>query len=160
MNSVIKHLTAISVAGLLSGTALAASTSPDKPFEGVTVEGGVTVDQFPAEVQGGSVASQGDGESAMARASRLSASQASEIAEKAIPGKVVETRLDNENGFLVWETSVVGANGDETQLKIDAGNGRLLAIESGEKGSDETADDREQGDEEGHSRWKFWERKD
>jgi hypothetical protein len=49
---------------------------------------------------------------------------------------------------------VLDPQGKQTELKIDAGNGRLLAATSGAE------DEHKDRDEEKHSSWKFWERDD
>jgi len=169
MKSVPKRVILITVTGVLTGTALAAlaDTAKGKPFEGVVVEDVVVVDQFPTEVQGGSVAVKNDQEAALLAQAKIASAEAARIAEKALPGKVVETKLDEENGYLVWKVGLVGDEGKVHELKIDAGNGRLLAIEAGEKGEQEAANDREDTDgdredrdEQEHDRWKFWEDND
>ena len=123
--------------------------------------------QFPAEVQSGSIAVKDDNETAMAAQAKITSSEAAQIAQKGLPGKVVQTRLDDENGYLVWEVEVIGDQGQKTQLKIDAGDGRLLAVEAGETAEHEGASDREHRDgdredqDEGtHSSWKLWEHND
>lgn len=162
MKSVPKRVILITVTGVLTGTALAAlaDTAKGKPFEGVVVEDVVVVDQFPTEVQGGSVQVKDDKEAALLAQAKLTSGEAARIAEKALSGKVVETQLEEENGYLVWEVELIGDQGQEHQLKIDAGDGRLLAIEAGEKGEHEEVNDREDRDEHEHSRWKFWEDND
>ncbi len=169
MKPIRKSVIAMTVTGVLTGTAVAAvaDTAKGKPFEGVVVEDVVILEQFPAEVQSGSVQAKDEGEKAMAARAKITASEAARIAQTALPGKVVETQLDDENGYLIWEVELIGDQGQETQLKIDAGNGRLLAVEAGEAGEHEEANDREDrdGDREDrddnkHSSWKFWEHDD
>lgn len=137
-----KSLIAITVAGVLAGTALItlAGNAKGKAFEGVTVNDIVVVEQFPAEVQIGSIQLKDDNEQAMATKAKLSSKDAAEIARRALPGKVVETRLSGENGYLIWEVEAVGDKGQEAHLKIDAGNSRLLAIEAGEDGEHQDGD--------------------
>ncbi len=89
----------------------------------------------------------------MAGQARITASKAAKIATTALPGKVIEIKLDDENGYLIWEVEIIDANGHETQLKIDAGNGRLLVAES------EDDEDKDEGKSKGSS-WKFWEDND
>jgi len=165
MKPIRKSVIAITVTGVLTGTAVAAlaDTAKGKPFEGVVVEDVVILEQFPAEVQSGSVQAKDEGEKAMAARAKITSSEAARIAQTALPGKVIETQLDDENGYLVWEVEVIGDQGQEAQLKIDAGDGRLLAVEAGEQGEHEGASDRkdrdgdQDRDDEKHSSWKFWE---
>lgn len=134
-----------------------AKTASTQPFEGIVVEDVVAVDQLPTEVQSGSIKVGTANEQAMAGMAKLGAFDALQIATKANPGKVVELQLDEENGFLIWEVTELTADGQELQLKLDAGNGRLLAAESGDHNADEADDERENRGEGKHSRWKFWE---
>jgi hypothetical protein len=153
-----KSIIVITVTGALTGSALAAfaDTAKGQPFEGVVVEDVVVIDQLPTEVQSGSVPIRDDNEQRMAAKSKISSSQAADIAVGAVPGKVVETRLDDENGYLVWEVETIGEQGRQAQLKIDAGNGRLLAIQTGDQEESQHGD-REEPEHEKHSSWKFWE---
>lgn len=146
-----KTIVIITVAGVLTGSALAAlaGSTNGKPFEGVVVQDVVVMDQFPNEVQSGSIQTKDDSEQAMAAKSKLSSNEAADVAAKAVPGKVVETQLGDENGYLIWEVETIGNNGQDAQLKIDAGNGRLLAIKTGDN------DKRHEKGE--HGSWKFWE---
>lgn len=136
MKTFNKTLIALTVAGVLTGvtiTALASNTKADsKPFKGVVVEDIVVIEQFPNDVQSGSIQIKDDNETAMAAQALVSASEAAQIATTALPGKVVESQLDEENGYLIWEVEIVDAQGQEAQLKIDAGDGRLLAVEADE----------------------------
>lgn len=168
MRTFNKTLIALGVVGALSGTAASVlavnDKTADKPFEGVVVEDVVVIEQLPPEVQSGSIRMNDGNERARAAQARVSASDAVQIAMKALPGKVVESRLDEENGYLIWEVEVVNAQGQEAQLKIDAGDGRLLAAEAGEDGErhdgDRKDDEREDHAQSKHSSWKFWEDND
>jgi len=71
-------------------------------------------------------------EKAMAALARITSEEAAAIARRARPGTVVETELEEEDGYLVWEVEVV-AGDKELKLKIDAGDGRVLGIEREEK---------------------------
>lgn len=144
----------LAIAGSLgSSLAVLADTSRDKPFEGLVVEDIVVIEKLPSEVRNGSVRVKDDDDAAMAGQARLTSSEAAKIATTALPGKVIETKLNDENGYLIWEVEIIDANGHETQLKIDAGNGRLLAAES------EDDEDKDEGESKGSS-WKFWEDND
>lgn len=153
---------ALTVGSALAGSGLYAfaenaKTAGSQPFEGIVVEDVVVVDQLPTEVQSGSIAVGKANEQAMAGMAKLGAFDALQIATKANPGKVVELQLDEENGFLIWEVTELIADEQELQLKLDAGNGRLLAAETGDHNGDEADDDHEDRDEGRHSSWKFWE---
>ena len=116
--------------------------------------------QLPGEVQQGSIKVGEANEQAMAGMARLGALDAINIATKAAPGKVTELQLDEESGYLIWEVTELGQDGQEVQLKLDAGNGRLLAAEVGDHQEDRGDKDHEDRGEGKHSSWKFWEDND
>jgi uncharacterized membrane protein YkoI len=45
------------------------------------------------------------------------------------PGKAIEAELDEENGFLVYEVKIVGADKKKTEVLVDAGNKSVLHTE-------------------------------
>ena len=94
MNRVKTSIIAITVTCVLTGSALAvlADTASGKPFEGVVVKDVVALEQFPAEVQSGSIQVKGESEEDMATSIKLSADQAVIIAARALPGKVIEVK--------------------------------------------------------------------
>jgi len=148
-------LISLAIAGSLgSSLAVLADTVRDKTFEGLVVEDIVVIEKLPGEVRTGSVRVTDDDDAIMAGQARLTSSEAATIATTALPGKVTETKLDDENG--VWEVEIIDAKGHETELKIDAGNGRLLAAE---REDDEDDEDKDEGKSKGSS-WKFWEDND
>ncbi len=126
-----KALLALSIAGVLGGMSLGANAA-NVPA-GSTAGLAAAIAQLPHEVQRGSIPVKADNEQAMATQARIGAAEAAQIAAKALPGKVVESQLDAENGYLIWEVSLLTDNGRETQLKLDAGNGQLLAAEQDER---------------------------
>jgi hypothetical protein len=160
------HATVIAVAvgGALTGSAVYAfadnAGSGSQPFEGIVVEDVVAVEQLPSEVQQGSIKVGEANEQAMAGMARLGALDAINIATKAAPGKLTELQLDEESGYLIWEVTELGQDGQEVQLKLDAGNGRLLAAEVGDHQEDRGDKDHEDRGEGKHSSWKFWEDND
>jgi uncharacterized membrane protein YkoI len=54
----------------------------------------------------------------------------------AVPGKVLKAELENENGFLVYGIEVAKADRQIADVKIDAGNGKVLKIEIDQKDSE------------------------
>ena len=50
----------------------------------------------------------------------------------AVSGEIVQTELDNENGFVVWSIEIRDAAGMVHDVKIDAGNAAVLGTEAGE----------------------------
>lgn len=159
MNTAKKTLIAITITGILSGSSLAvlADTAKDQPFEGLVVEDVIVIEQLPTEVQTGSLNVKNNDESNMASKAKITSSEAARIATTARPGTVVKTKLDDENGYLVWEVEMIGPKGKETKLMIDAGNGRLLAAERDNEDEDEDKNENEKKSGKG---WKFWEDSD
>ncbi len=129
-------LISLVIAGSLgSSLAVLADTTRDKPFEGLVVEDVVVIEQLPTEAQNGSVRVKDDDDAAMISQAKITAREAAKIATIALPGKVSEIELEDEESYLIWEAKVIGANGDKTELKIDAGNGRLLAADKEDEDS-------------------------
>ena len=127
MNTAKKTFIAIAVTGIFTGGSLAvlAGTSPNRAFRGLAVEGVVAVKQLPTEVRAGSIKIKDDNELTMAAQTRITSSGAARIATIALPGKVVKTEMEDENGYLIWDVEAIGSNGKKIKLKIDAGNGYL-----------------------------------
>lgn len=60
-------------------------------------------------------------------AATVTLDQATQIALKEVPGKLAAIGFNDENGMGVYEATVVGANGQASIVKIDAGTGTVLA---------------------------------
>lgn len=147
MKTYRKSVIALSMVVLLSGGVAAASAANNS---GTEVTGPVTLQNLPTEARNGSIQVKDENEGTMAALARISAVDAARIANTAHSGKVVETQLENENGSLIWEVTQQDVNGREIQLKLDAGNGYLLAADS-EEHEDGNYEDHEDSDsDEGH----------
>jgi uncharacterized membrane protein YkoI len=146
----------IAATGALSagGVAALADTSKGQPTEGVAVKTAVPLDQLPQEVRRGSVQVKKEDAQAMIARARVTSEEAAKLAVTATKGKILATKLDDENGYLIWEVDVLDPQGKQTELMIDAGNGRLLAAASGVEHEHEDEDGQK------HSSWKFWEGED
>jgi len=97
--------------------------TPDTGAQDPSYAGSVTVDQTQAEGM-----SEADEATALQGKAAISAAEAEATALDANPGaSVVKTKLDNENGALVY--SVELNNG--TDVKVDAGNASILFTDSG-----------------------------
>ncbi len=158
MSTLKPALTSIAIISML-GISLAALADSNnaKAFKGIVVEDILVMENIPDEVQSGSIKIKGANDHTIAGLASISSGEAATIAIRALPGKVIETRLDNENGFLVWEVELITTKGKETELMIDAGNGYLLAAEVSDEEGDE---DHEDDNEDKHFNWKFWEDND
>ena len=69
----------------------------------------------------------------------------------AVKGEVLKTELENENGFLVYSVEIVTADKSIMDVKVDAGSGKVLAMERDtnddeDRDSDEHDADRDDDD--------------
>jgi uncharacterized membrane protein YkoI len=49
------------------------------------------------------------------------------IALQAVPGSVVESEFESEDGVALWEIEILGANHQVTEIEIDANTGKILS---------------------------------
>jgi len=61
---------------------------------------------------------------------KISQADAEKAALAKVPGTVVKTSLDNENGYLVYSVTIKDANNKLSDVKIDAGTGSVLIVEA------------------------------
>ena len=78
----------------------------------------------------GSIQIKSDNEAVQAEMAKISLDSAVSEALKAVPGKVMKAELENENGYLVWGVEIAKADHQITDVKVDAGNGKVLKIEA------------------------------
>jgi uncharacterized membrane protein YkoI len=64
----------------------------------------------------------------------VSQRQAEQAALGAVPGSVGETRLDAENGFVVYSVEINGTDGTVTEVVVDAGNATVLTQQAQDAG--------------------------
>lgn len=87
---------------------------------------------FPDEVKSSSVRlPRGVKKADLAGHAKIDQAQAEAAALAALPGQIVKAKLDNEDGYLVWQIDVKHAKG-VTEVAVDAGNGKVLAMENEE----------------------------
>lgn len=70
--------------------------------------------------------------------------EAERAALAAVPGTVASSQLGDENGSLIWEVDVTQADGSSVEVKVDAGNAKVLAQEAGDDSGQQESD--EQGE--------------
>jgi hypothetical protein len=75
--------------------------------------------------QTGSIQIKAD-EAGFAQMAKIPMNSAINAALKQIPGKVLRAELENENGYLVYGVEIVKADQQIVDVKVDAGNGRIL----------------------------------
>ncbi|MDI6865361.1 PepSY domain-containing protein [Thermodesulfovibrio yellowstonii] len=69
-------------------------------------------------------------EAKFAEKAAISMDDAVNAALKQVPGKVLKVELENENGYLVYGVEIVKADKTIADVKIDAGNGKVLKIDT------------------------------
>ncbi len=111
--------------------------------------GGVSAQQANHE---GSIQVKSDDEAAFAGMAKISLDSAVNAALQAVPGKALKVELENENGYLVYGVEIAKTDKQVMNVKIDAGNGKVLKIESDQKDNEgregeESDNDNEEGDE-------------
>lgn len=69
---------------------------------------------------------------------RIDQTTAEQAALEAVPGTVKKTELENENGFVVYGVEIAGNDGKAYDVKVDAGNAKVLQqeVEGADEGSD------------------------
>lgn len=129
-------------AGALAGAASQPSqTAPDQ--QAVEVEG----EQDP--VLNGSIQatedeslSEVDEAKSLEGLATISPADAEAAAVATVPGGTVRSvDLGNENGSVVYEVDISDANGQSVEVKVDAGNGDVLASEAGDDDAGESDDE-------------------
>ncbi|MFJ5223513.1 PepSY domain-containing protein [Streptomyces sp. NPDC088400] len=79
---------------------------------------------------------------ALVKAAKIGESEAASAASKAVPGTVTSAELDDadRDGSVIWEVDVLGKDGKNHDVTVDAGNGEVLRqhVDS----DDDTAQDR------------------
>lgn len=134
---------AIAAAALAGGTAASAEPTPPPPTQSAPQDGGDR--QEPSYT--GSVPlpqTQGTGQSeaqegaALAGLAKVTSDQAKAAAQARYPNATLRSvALDDENGWLVWSVDLLDGT-TSRDVKVDAGNGTILAVDSGD--ANETGD--------------------
>ncbi len=122
---------AVSAPGSTAQPAASTSTVEDETQDPM-LNGSV---QSP-EIEGQSEA---DESAALESLASITADDASQSALATNPGATVnDVQLGNENGSVVFEVDMTDASGAAIEVKVDAGNGAVLAQESGDEASEGT----------------------
>jgi uncharacterized membrane protein YkoI len=115
-----KVLIAIAAAMVLlvgAGVAYAANSSSE------TTTGGEDGD----DAYKGSVSAPDQSGASLQDAAKIDQAAAEQAALKAVPGTVHETELEtSDNGYVVYDIEIAGDDGNNHEVKVDAGNGEVL----------------------------------
>lgn len=98
--------------------------------------------QLPAE-QTGTEVPDAQEEAQLQALAKITPQQASQAAQAAVPGTVTSVKLEDEDGSLVYAV-VIG----QTEVKVDAGNGRVLHQEAADN---ENGGSEQEGSEQGET---------
>ncbi len=96
-----------------------------------------------SEVRGGTIRIDNQGEADFPALAKLTFDQAIQKAQTKVQGQVLKTDLGDENGFLVYEIELVTADKSIVDVKVDAGSGKIVAMEQ-DKGDREDNNSGEQ----------------
>jgi hypothetical protein len=80
--------------------------------------------------QAGSIPVKGEDEAGFAGMAKIPLDSAIRAALAAVPGKVVKTELENENGYLVYGIEIAKADREMADVKVDAGDGKVLKVDT------------------------------
>lgn len=83
---------------------------------------------------------------------KIGFADAEQAATAARQGEVTKVELEEEGGFVVYEVDIAGDNGVEHDITVDAGNGNILATETGRDDAQDRDDryDDDRYDDDGH----------
>jgi uncharacterized membrane protein YkoI len=81
--------------------------------------------------QKGSIQINNKDEAEVAEMAKITLDSAVDEALKQVPGKVLKVELENENGYLVYGVEIAKPDHQTVDIKVDAGNGKILKIDQG-----------------------------
>ena len=104
-------------------------------FSGIVLTTLVALGGVSAKEAGltGSIQVKSNDEAALAGMAKISLDSALKEALKAAPGTVLKAGLENENGFLVYAVEIANADRQIIGVKVDAGNGKVLKVETDQR---------------------------
>ncbi len=104
---------------------------------GLAFSGAVFAKSDDSEVHDGTIVLDEHVEADFPALAKLTFDQAAQNALDAVQGQILKTELEDENGFLVYGVEVVTADRAIVEVKVDAGSGKVLAIERDKAEEDE-----------------------
>ncbi len=66
----------------------------------------------------------------LVKEAKVTIDQAIKTASEKVPGTVVEAELEKKHGKTIWEVEVLGADGNVTEVHIDAATGTVIDTEA------------------------------
>jgi uncharacterized membrane protein YkoI len=118
---------------------------------GLAVAGASFAKSDDSDVRNGTIRLENQVEADFPAMAKITRDQAVQKALASVQGQVLKIELEDENGFLVYGVEVVTADKSIVDIKVDAGSGKVLAMdrdkaddeehESGEHGGDRDRED-------------------
>ena len=110
---------------------------------GMVAAGASFADSDEVEVRDGTIRIEKQSEADFPSMAKISMDQAVQNALASVPGQVLKTELEDENGFLVYGIEVVAADKAIMEVKVDAGSGKVVGMEQdkADDGDFESRDD-------------------
>ncbi len=102
-----------------------------------------------SEVANGTIRIENQVEADFPALAKIAWGQAVQKALAAVHGQVLKTELEEENGFLVYGVEVVTADKAIVEVKVDAGSGKVLAMERDKADDDNYGHGKENDDHDG-----------
>ena len=101
-------------------------------ISGIVLIALIVIGAVPAEQANltGSIQVKSHDEVVLAEMAKIPLVSAVDIALKIVPGKACKAELENENGYLVYGVEIAKSDSQITEVKVDAGNGKVLKIET------------------------------
>jgi uncharacterized membrane protein YkoI len=96
---------------------------------GIAVAGASFADSDETEIRNGTIRIENQSEAEFPSMAWITMDQAAQQALASVPGQVLKTELEDENGFLVYGVEVVTADKTILDVKVDAGSGKVLAMD-------------------------------
>jgi len=81
------------------------------------------------EIHSGTIRIENHSEAEFPAMAKIPMEQAIRQALTSIPGQVLKAELEDENGFLVYGVEIASADKSIMEVKVDAGSGKVLAVE-------------------------------
>ncbi len=124
--------------------AVTGNTASDGPTDnGTEVQEPAYTGSVQAPADDGSL-SEAEDATRLEGSATITADQAAAAAAVVVPGNVQQVELESENGSIVYSVDVVDKSGNETEVKVDAGDGTVLEQESGDEKTGEADNENEQ----------------
>ncbi|WP_020587015.1 PepSY domain-containing protein [Desulfobacter curvatus] len=115
-------------------------------FLSIAVAGVSLAGSDKTEIRNGTIRIEKQSEAEFPSMAKISMDQAVQQALASVQGRVLKTELEDENGFLVYGIEVVTADKAVMDVKVDAGSGKVLAMERDHRDDDEDRDAGEDND--------------